>query len=520
MYLPRRAGKPIHFFSYLPSRSKTDFAFTKDFNMIATAVPAITSDFHSLGDVGWYGGGFFIALCTTQPLAGKAYTLFPKKIVYLSSLALFEVGSLVGALAPSSPCLIAGRAIAGFGASGIFAGGLVILTTVIPIYKRAVWIGTLNSTFAVAAIVGPVVGGALTQHVTWRWCFWINLPIGGFSAIVVLIFFHVKAAVSEKIPLVSKLRSLDLVGFILFASAVAMLLLALQLGGTANYAWNSANIIGLFVGAGIVLCVFVPWQLYMKDTALLPPRLFASSRNVSLICVSAFFSNGAFQCVIYWLPIWFQAVLGVSPTSSGVRYLPTVISDVLTSLISAGLVTTFGIWNPFLIFGTMMTSIGGGLLSTLYPTISEGHWIGYQILGGIGYSLIVTIGHLGTQASLPAELVPLGATSLLFMISASCAIFLAIGDAIFEAQLRKHLNGVVSATLVEEVISTGATHVRSVIPDESLSVVIAAYSKAVTQVFYLTAAAPVISFMFIVWTKWTSVKKPEAKEKKDAPDLV
>ncbi|KAJ5727076.1 MFS general substrate transporter [Penicillium malachiteum] len=496
------------------SQSKTDDV--KDFNMLATAVPAITSEFNSLGDVGWYGGSFYIALCTTTPLAGKAFTLFPKKTVFLSSLALFEVGSLLCALAPSSASLIGGRAISGVGASGIFAGGLIILTTVIPLQRRAVWTGTLNSTFAVAAIVGPLISGALTQHATWRWCFWINLPIGGFSAVVVIIFFHVKGAITEQASLGPKIRSLDLVGFIFFSGSVSCLLLALQLGGSTNYPWNSATIIGLFIGAVAIFCVFVPWQLYMKELALLPPRLLVGSRNIPLIWASAFFANGAFQCVIYWLPIWFQAVLGASPELSGVKYLPTVISDVLTSVIGAGLVNTLGFWNLFLIFGTMMISIGGGLLSTLNPSISEGHWIGYQILGGIGYSLIVTMAHLGSQASLAAELVPLGATSLLFVISASCAIFLAIGEAIFETQLRKNLDGLVSASLMERIISTGATQVRSVIPDEYLSIVIAAYSKAVTQVFYITAAAPVISFLFIVWTKWTSHVKDDSKDKQEA----
>ena len=197
-----------------------------------------------------------------------------------------------------------------------------------------------------------------------------------------------------------------------------MLLLALQLGGTSDkFAWNSANIIGMFVGAGVTLPVVIAWQLYLQDAALIPPRLFSSSRNIALVCTAAFFSNGAFQCIIYWLPIWFQAVLGASPTSSGVRYLPTVIADVLTSIIAAALVTKLGYWNPFLIFGAAMVSLGGGLLSTLHPAISEGHWIGFQILGGIGYSLIVTF--VSTLAdSLPGakkltiDTGPLGRTSL------------------------------------------------------------------------------------------------------------
>lgn len=147
----------------------------QDFNLIATAVPVITSEFNSTQDIGWYGAAFMVVLCATQPLAGKAYTLFPKKLSYLLYVFLFEVGSLVCALAPSSRALIAGRAVAGFGASGIFAGGFTILTTIVPLHKRAVWTGTVGSTFAIASIVGPVLGGALTEHVSWRWCFYINV---------------------------------------------------------------------------------------------------------------------------------------------------------------------------------------------------------------------------------------------------------------------------------------------------------------------------------------------------------
>ncbi|CBF83093.1 hypothetical protein AN3254.2 [Aspergillus nidulans FGSC A4] len=362
-----------------------------DFNLIATAVPVITSQFNSIGDVGWYGGAFYIALCATQPLAGKTFTLFAKKWTYLAYVAIFEAGSLVSALAPSSAVFIVGRAIAGVGASGIFAGGLVILTTVIPLHKRAIWTGTMNATFVVASVIGPVVGGTLTQHVTWRWCFYINLPIGGFSIAVFMLFFHIKPAATENARPLQKLKKLDGIGFILFAGAVTMLLLALQLGGTsAQYAWDSSQIIGMFAGCGATMAVFVAWQVHLQDSALIPPRLFVN-RNAPLIFASAVFSNGPFQCIVYWLPIWFQAVLEVSPTASGVRYLPTVIADVVTSIFGSALVTYWGWWNPFLTFGMAMISLGGGLLSTIHPGISNGHWIGYQILAGIGYSLAVNM---------------------------------------------------------------------------------------------------------------------------------
>lgn len=327
--------------------------------------------------------------CTTQPLAAKTFTLFPKTVVYLAHLAIFEIGSLVCALAPTSQALIVGRAIAGFGASGIFAGGLIVLTTVIPLHRRAVWIGTLNSTFAVASVVGPVIGGALTEHVSWRWCFYINLPVGGLAAAFVLLCCRIKRASTEDLPLMQKIKCLDALGFLLFTGSVAMLLLALQWGGIA-YGWKSSVIIGLLVGSGVVMSLFVAWQLFVPDIALIPPRLFAN-RNVVLIFSSALFSNGPFQLIIYWLPIWFQAVLGVTPTASGIRYLPTVIADFLTSIIGTGIVTKLGTWNPFLIFGAAMVSLGAGLLSTIHPGTPEGHWIGFQIISGVGYSLIVTM---------------------------------------------------------------------------------------------------------------------------------
>lgn len=323
---------------------------------------------------------------STQSLAGKTYVLFPKKIAYLLYLAVFEAGSLVCALAPSSQILILGRIIAGAGASGIFAGGFVILTALVPLHKRSIFTGTINSTFAIASIIGPVLGGAFTQNVTWRWCFYINLPIGGFAALIVIILIRLESSEGERLPMTQKLKGLDGVGFLQLVGAITMLLLALQWGGI-RYAWNSPTIIGLFIGAILTTAVFISWQIYMQDDALIPPKLFKAHRNVWLIFTAAFFVNGPFQMVIYWLPIWFQAVLGVSPIQSGVYYLPTVISDVLAAIIGSIIVMKIGYWNPLLLLAQAMVCLGGGLLTTIYPEISQGHWIGYQIFGGIGYSL-------------------------------------------------------------------------------------------------------------------------------------
>ncbi|KUI71222.1 Putative HC-toxin efflux carrier TOXA [Cytospora mali] len=483
-----------------------------DFNLIATAVPVITADFNSIRDVGWYAASFMVALCASQPLAGKTYTLFPKKFAYLVYLFVFEVGSLVCALSPSSKALIVGRAVAGLGASGIFAGGFTVLTTIIPLHKRAIWTGTMSSTFAIASIIGPVLGGALTQHVTWRWCFYINLPIGGAGAFIFFFLVHLRPANTENAPLRAKIEGMDIAGLILFGGSITMLLLALQWGGQ-EYAWSSSVVIGLFVGAVLTMALFILWQLRRDETALIPPRLFRVNRNPALLCAAAFFVNGPFQIIIYWLPIWFQGVLGSSPTQSGINYFPTVIADVLAAFIGSGIVMKLGWWNPFLLFAEAMVCLGGGLLSTIYPDITGAHWVGYQIFGGIGYSLASNLSHLAMQSSLPQDLVPIGASTLLAIISTSCAIFMAIGQVIFQTRLETNLGKVVPESIVNKVINAGATDISSIVSAAELPSVVQQYSKSITEVFYIPAAAPVVSFFLIAGCKWISTKSKQENTK-------
>ena len=214
----------------------------------------------------------------------------------------------------------------------------------------------------------------------------IQLPIGGAAAVLFALLVRIKRTAAETKTFTSSLLSLDIPGAVLFAGALTMLLLPLQLGGV-KFKWSSSPIIGMFVGFAVTFAIFVGWTIHRGDRALIPTRLFTASRNPALLCAAAFFVNGPFQAIIFWLPIWFQGVLGSSPTRSGVDFLPTVIADVLAAFIGAGLVTQLGFWNPFLLFAEAMVCLGGGLLTTLYPGISAGHWIGYQIFGGIGYSL-------------------------------------------------------------------------------------------------------------------------------------
>lgn len=208
------------------------FLVSMDVNIIATALPSITEDFDSVQAVGWFGSAYLMTTCGFQILFGRIYTFFPTKWVFMSAIGVFEVGSLVAAAAPNASVFIAGRAIQGMGTSGIISGALIIISQVVPLHQRPRLGGVVGSMEGIAMICAPILGGFLTSNVSWRMCFYINLPVGGFVLAVVLFYLQtppppVEAAKSWR----EKLRELDLVGTALLIPAIVCLLLALEWGG-------------------------------------------------------------------------------------------------------------------------------------------------------------------------------------------------------------------------------------------------------------------------------------------------
>lgn len=277
-----------------------DFLVALDQTIIAPALGTITAEFRSVGDIGWYGAAYLLSTTCLQPTYGTVYRVFDIKTTYLFAVVMFEVGSLVCATAPSSNVFIVGRAVAGMGTAGMFAGSAVIVSYTLPLRKRSVAFGLIGGIYGIASVAGPLLGGAFSDHVTWRWCFYINLPIGGVAIVAIVFFLHVNRVNNpEKLGLRTRLGELDFIGTAALIPAVIMLLLALQWGGT-DYAWNSAQIIGLFCGFGVLTIIFVGIQLWKGDKGTLPPRLF---KNRDVLCAMgfAFFFGAGYFSLVYYL---------------------------------------------------------------------------------------------------------------------------------------------------------------------------------------------------------------------------
>lgn len=276
------------------------FLVALDQTIIAPALGTITTQFNSLTDVGWYGSAYLLTTTALQPLYGNIYARFDVKYTFLAGVFLFELGSLVSAVAPTSNAMIVGRAVSGLGTAGIFSGSMVILSYTMPLRKRPVMFGVFGGLWGISSVVGPLLGGAFTDHVSWRWCFYINLPIGGVAMVVIFFFLRItRADNSGGESLVTRIKQLDLLGALVLIPAVTMLLLAVQWGG-AKYPWGDSRIIGLLVGAAVTTLVFAGVEIWQQDQGLLPPRFFRQ-RDVLAAMMFALFVGAYFYPIVYYI---------------------------------------------------------------------------------------------------------------------------------------------------------------------------------------------------------------------------
>ncbi|KAK8067169.1 MFS multidrug transporter [Apiospora hydei] len=482
------------------------FLMLLDISIISTAVPRITSDFHSLPDVGWYAGAYQLANSCLQPLTGKFYTEFSAKWTFLIFFLVFEVGSLVCGVATSSPMFIGGRVIAGLGSSGIMNGAMTLVAGAVALEKRP---------FAQLGLVcGPLIGGALTEYSTWRWCFYINLPLGGVTA-VFLALTHVPD-ITEKPPftlalLRRLLPELDLLGFVLFAPAAVMFLLALQLGGHM-YAWGSSQVIGLFCGAVATGAVFVGWEWRMGDRAMLPGSMM-KQRVVFMAIIQGLFLMVTTTVGSFYLPIYFQGVKGVGPTLSGLYMLPSILSQLLLVVVSGALISKIGYYLPFAVFGGALNAIGNGLLSTFTPTTETAKWVGYQIITGAGRGAAMQICIIAIQNALQPAQIPVGMSAMIFAQNFSAAVFTVVAATIFTQSLEAEITVRAPSIPPAAVSAAGASGdgVQALVPPgsppELLGEVLLSYSNSVDRVFYLVAACAVITFVTAWGVGWKDTRQ-------------
>jgi MFS family permease len=362
-----------------------------DQTILATALPRIASDFDAFTLQGWVASSFVLAQTVFLLFYGQVMRIFPAKWVLVSTIVIFEAGSLICGVAQNVNQLITGRTVSGMGAAGIFVSMIQIVAQVTRLEDRPKLFGAFGAVFGLASIIGPLIGGSLTDHVTWRWCFFINLPIGGVSLVAVTLLLKASpplgADLTKRAPrdLWRQVLWLDFVGATLVAGAVTCLVLALQWGGNTK-PWDDKAVIICFVFAGVITISFVAWEKYLGGKAMVPLEIF-KSRSIYALVLYSFLTRFSLLLFSYYIPIFYQAVKHHSATASGINLLPFMLGTVLSVIGAGQIVGRFGYYWPFLVVAPVFLAIGSGLLYSLNTTTSEAKIIGFQILAGIGVGM-------------------------------------------------------------------------------------------------------------------------------------
>ncbi|GJC78768.1 efflux pump mlcE [Colletotrichum liriopes] len=343
--------------------------------------------------------------------------------------------------------------------------------------------------------------------------FYINLPIGGVVA-VLLVLIHIPSKIATPLSLLQIPGHLDLPGFVLFAPAAIMFLLALQFGGS-EHPWNSSVVIGLFVGAGITTALFLYWEYRQgDDEAMMPLGLFRS-RIVWISCVVGSLTMSITMVTSYYLPLYFQSVKGATPFQGGVDFLPTILSQLVFAVVSGALVGKLGYYLPWVVFGSAVSTVGTGLISTWTPSTNSASWIGYQVLLGAGRGANMQMHIIAVQANSAPSRLPVAMATVIFLQTFGGAIFLTAAEVIFSEGLGNNLAKYAPAVDAKTILAAGGTGFRTVVPKADLPGVLMAYSKSISEVFYLLIGLGGVTFGLAWGMGWVDIRKKKVEKNGD-----
>ncbi|KAF2144354.1 uncharacterized protein K452DRAFT_295815 [Aplosporella prunicola CBS 121167] len=406
-----------------------------DATILVPALPSLAVALNgSAADTFWTGTSYLLTQAIFQPFIVALSDAFGRRILYCISLLFFTVGTLICCLANNFIQLLAGRAIQGIGGGGLLSLGLVIMTDIVPLRQRPLYLVVNQMAWAVGTIVGPLLGGLFVEKTTWRWIFYVNFPFCGVELVAAPLAIKLHA---RRAPVKERLLSTDWVGAVLFIGSTCSFLIGLTRGGT-EYPWSSWKILVPMVVGVVGTAATVVWEIYGAPTPFLRLSVF-NSPSAAFAYIGATFQGLLMFCKLYYIPFYFETAKDFGPIITGVTLLPIILTMLPTSMIVGKLMTKSGRYRWAIWSGWAITCLGTGLLILLDNETKTYAWILIFIVVGLGHGLIIMSLNIAIQAMAETQDVAYAAAMYLFLRTLGMSIGVAIGGAVFQNMLSKHL---------------------------------------------------------------------------------
>lgn len=459
-----------------------------DSTIVATALPTIVGDLGGGTHVSWVVTAYLLAQTAVTAVVGKLGDQFGRKLVFQLSVTVFIVGSAMCGLAQGMTWLIMSRSIQGLGAGGLTVTAAALIADIIPLRERGKFQGGLGAVFGVATVIGPFLGGLFTDQLSWRWCFYVNVPL----AIVVII------AAQRFIPRVpgGAHPKIDFVGMVAVSAGAAALVLATSWGGT-TYPWASWQIIGLLIVGFAILAMFVVYEMRAEEP-ILPMGLFRSS-VFAVCCALSFVVGFTMMGSMTFLPTFFQYVEGDTATMSGLRMVPLVIGLLITSVLAGNIVGKTGRYKIFPVVGSLVMALGLFLLSRMDPDTPGWTADVYLFVLGLGIGLSMQVLTIIVQGSVPYAKLGVATSGVTFFRTMGSAFGSAIFGTLYANFLSDRLPAAIARSpgvTAAQVATPGALHA---LDDHLIRPIVDAYSEALSHVFLWAAPIALVAFFLALF---------------------